>query len=114
MAAPKNRKTQRTVTFEVRTDKALPIGQQVFIAGGAKALGNWRPDGLPLTRMGENVWSGYAILPVGESLEYKITLGDWDSEALDERGATPGNYALKPGGDLTVRHAVTAWKNKRA
>lgn len=113
MTEPKKRKTQRTVTFEVKTAKPLPVGQQVFIAGGAKVLGNWRADGLPLTRMGENVWSGYAILPVGDAVEYKITLGYWDGEALDEKGVTPGNFVLKPGGDITVRHLVTAWKSDR-
>jgi hypothetical protein len=114
MVAPKQRKTQRTVTFEVKTLKPLPVGQQVFIAGGTKALGNWRPDGLPLTRMGENIWSGYAILPVDESVEYKITLGDWDSEALNENGLVPGNHVLKPGGDISVRHIVPGWKSDRA
>lgn len=111
MAAPRQRKTQRTVTFEIRTTKPLPVGQQVFIAGGTKALGNWRPDGLPLTRMGENVWSGSAMLPVNDEVEYKITLGDWNSEALDDEGNIPNNFVLKPGGDVTVRHTVKAWKN---
>jgi hypothetical protein len=114
MAAPKQRKTQRTVTFEVKTARALPVGQQVFIAGGAKVLGHWRPDGLPLTRMGENAWSGYAILPVNETVEYKITRGDWDGEALNDTGLVPGNHVLKPGGDITVRHVVPAWKSDRA
>ncbi len=113
-AAPKQRKTQRTVTFEVKTTRPLNVGQQVFIAGGVNVLGNWRPDGLPLTRMGENAWSGYAILPVSETVEYKITLGDWASEALDETGITPGNFALKPGGDAVARHVVTTWKSDRA
>ncbi|MCS6771645.1 MAG: CBM20 domain-containing protein [Kiritimatiellae bacterium] len=114
MVAPKQRKTERTVTFEVKTVHPLPVGQQVFIAGDSKVLGNWRPDGLPLTRMGENLWSGYAILPVGDTVEYKITLGDWENEALDENGAVPGNHVLKPGGDITVRHVVTAWKSGRS
>ncbi|MCZ7592039.1 MAG: hypothetical protein M5U15_07720 [Kiritimatiellae bacterium] len=114
MAAPKTRKTQRTATFEIKTVRPLKVGQQVFIAGGAKVLGNWRADGLPLTRMGENLWAGYAILPVTETVEYKITLGDWDSEALDENGITPGNFALKPGGDITLRHIVGTWKSDRA
>lgn len=113
MVAPKQRKTQRTATFEVKTIRPLKVGQQVFVAGGAKVLGNWRADGLPLTRMGENLWTGYAILPVAEDVEYKITLGDWDSEALDESGTTPGNFVIKPGGDVTARHVVSAWKLDR-
>lgn len=113
MAAPKNRKTQRTVTFEVKTVKPLSVGQQIFITGDAKMLGHWRPDGLPLTRMGENVWSGHAIVPVTETVEYKITRGSWDTEALGEDGVVPGNHVLRPGGDVAARHVVTTWKDQR-
>lgn len=112
MATSKNRKTQRTVLFEVRTAKPLPVGQQVFVTGNQKMLGHWRADALPLTRMGENAWSGQAILPVGETVEYKFTRGSWDTEAVNPQGVVPGNHELKPGGDLTVRHTVAAWKDQ--
>ena len=49
MASSKVRKTQRTVQFEVKTLKPLPVGQQVFVSGTQRVLGNWRPDGVPLT-----------------------------------------------------------------
>ena len=112
MAVSKSRKTQRTVLFEVRTTKPLPVGQQVFVTGNQKMLGHWRADALPLTRMGENAWSGQAILPVGEAIEYKITRGSWDTEAAGADGTVPGNHVLRPGGDTTVRHAVAAWKDQ--
>lgn len=111
MTAARIRKTTRTVTFEVKTAKPLPVGQQVFIAGAPKPLGAWRPDGLPLTRMGENQWAGHAILPVSDAIEYKITRGSWDTEAVNEDGLVPGNHELKPGGDVTARHAVVTWKD---
>ncbi len=112
MATSKNRKTQRTVLFEVRTAKPLPVGQQVFISGNQKMLGHWRADALPLTRMGENLWSGQALLPIGETIELKITRGSWDTEAVDAKGVVPGNLELRPGGDTTLRHTVVAWKDQ--
>lgn len=114
MAAAKSRKTVRIVLFEVKTSRPLPIGQQVFICGSDKRLGNWRADGLPLTRMGENAWSGHAQLPVAEAVEYKITRGSWGTEALDEKGQIPGNHVLKPGGDITVRHSVASWLDEQS
>lgn len=112
MATSKVRKTQRNVLFEVRTAKPLPVGQQVFVTGNQKMLGNWRADALPLTRMGENAWSGQAILPVSEAIEYKFTRGSWDTEAAGADGTVPDNAILRPGGDATVRHAVAAWKDQ--
>lgn len=112
MAVSKSRKTQRTVLFEVRTAKPLPVGQQVFVSGNQKMLGHWRADALPLTRMGENAWSGQAILPVSEAIEYKITRGSWATEVAGSDGTVPGNFELRPGGDTTVRHTVVAWKDQ--
>jgi|APTNR8051073442_1049403.scaffolds.fasta_scaffold00025_55 hypothetical protein len=112
MAVSKNRKTQRTVLFEVRTAKPLAVGQQVFVTGNQKMLGFWRADALPLTRMGENTWSGQAILPVTEAVEYKFTRGSWSTEAVGSDGVVPGNHELRAGGDITVRHTVAAWKDQ--
>lgn len=112
MATSKVRKTQRTVQFEVKTTKPLPVGQQVFVAGNQRMLGNWRADGLPLTRMGENVWSGHAILSVADSIEFKITRGSWDTESVTEAGVVPGNQVIKPGGDTTLRLTVAAWRDQ--
>jgi len=112
MANGKTRKTQRTVLFDIRTAKPLPVGQQIFVSGNQKMLGHWRPDALPLTRMGENAWSGQAILSVAETVEYKLTRGSWDTEAVEADGTIPGNFVLKSGGDTTVRHSVAAWRDQ--
>lgn len=114
MAAPRTRKTQRTVQFEVKTLKPLPVGQQVFVTGNARMLGHWKADGLPLTRMGENAWAGHAILPVAEAVEFKVTRGLWDTEEVAADGAVPGNHVLKAGGDTTARVSVSAWKDQFA
>lgn len=112
MAKTKTRKTLRTIIFDVRTIKPLPVGQQIFVAGNQKMLGNWRADALPLTRMGENAWSGQAHLPVTEAIEYKLTRGSWATEATESDGQPPPNNEVKPGGDITVRHTIAAWKDQ--
>lgn len=110
----KLRRPDRTVIFEIKTERPLRVGQQVFVAGGVEMLGHWRADGFPLTRMGENLWSGTAILPAGETVEFKVTRGSWDSEEVLADGTVPENSVLKSGSDTTVRKVVAGWKDEVA
>jgi hypothetical protein len=112
MAAKRPRNKDRRVSFEIKTERPLSVGEQVFISGNQQMLGNWRADGFPLTRMADNLWAGSAILPGGETIEFKITRGDWDSEEVNAEGALPGNSVLKAGGDTVVRRTVAGWKDR--
>lgn len=106
-----NRSDMRQVTFEIITRTPLPIGEQIFVTGNQHVLGDWNAEGLPLTRTQDNVWSGTAIVPAGERLEYKLTRGDWTSEEILDSGSPSGNHIIEPGGDLTVQHRVAAWQD---
>lgn len=101
----------RQVTFEIRTRVPLRVGEQVFLAGSERALGGWRPDGFPLTRIDDNVWTGSAALPADQVTEYKITRGTWNTEESLEDGSLPGNKIIDRGGDRVVRHEVLTWKD---
>ena len=68
---------ERMITFEITTSHPLPVGQQVFIAGNLDMLGNWQADGFPLTRLDDNVWTGYTVIAEGLPVEFKITRGTW-------------------------------------
>ena len=96
--------SERAVVFEVTTLKPLPVGQQVFIAGNQPMIGAWHPDGFPLTRMDDNTWAASAILPVGEPLEFKVTRGTWDTEAVAEDGSLLPNTTA----DITINPRVVA------
>lgn len=110
----KNRGKQRQITFEVTTRVPLPVGEQVFVAGSGPVLGDWSPDGLPLTRTDDKVWSGSEFFPEDAAIEYKITRGTWNSEEALEDGATPGNRFVEPGGDRLLQHQVAGWKDMGA
>lgn len=112
MMAAKARSESRQITFEVTTRKPLPVGEQVFITGNHDSLGNWDPDGFPLTRTADNVWVGSAVFPAGQTIEYKITRGSWDSEEALENGAVPAaNKTALADQDRQVRHEVARWKD---
>ena len=85
----KARGESRQITFEVITKTPLPVGEQVFVTGNHDLIGNWEPDGFPLTRTDDNVWSGSAVFPAGQTIEYKITRGSWKSEETGEDGTVP-------------------------
>jgi hypothetical protein len=101
---------ERTVTFEITTLRPLPVGQQVFISGNIDVLGNWQPDGFPLTRLDDNLWSGYAVIRNNTPVEFKITRGTWTSEEADSPGvARRDNLTLPPDGNVSFKHIVNGW-----
>ncbi len=112
MAEKKKRNKSRRITFEVRTARALRVGEQVFVTGNQEMLGKWRPDGYPLTRMADLVWQGTVTVPADEAIEFKVTRGAWDTEEVTASGIIPSDSKLKPGGDTVVRHTVAAWRDE--
>ena len=96
----------------VQTAISLGTGEQVFLTGNLDELGAWRPDGVPMTRVGENRWEVALRLPKGAAAEFKVTRGTWDSEAVDADGRVPENHVLEPGEDATVEVLVEAWKDR--
>ncbi|MFH0908292.1 MAG: CBM20 domain-containing protein [bacterium] len=111
MAAKSKRLTERTISFEIKTRKPLSVGEQVFVTGNINMLGNWHPDGFPLTRMGENLWFGSAIVPAAANAEFKVTRGSWDDEEILEDGSPPPNGTIRASGDAMVRKLIFGWKD---
>lgn len=101
---------ERTITFEITTPTSLPVGQQVFISGNIDMLGAWRPDGFPLTRMDDLLWTGYAVISSGTPIEFKITRGTWNTEEADAEGQVrTHNQTLPEQGNVAYRHKVVRW-----
>jgi hypothetical protein len=110
MAVRKSRSKEKTVLFEITTARPLPIGQQVFVSGNQPMLGDWKPDGLPLTRMDDNTWAASAIIDPNVPLEFKVTRGTWETEALGESGAIPTNTTVAAGRSRIVG-TVHRWRD---
>jgi len=115
VAGGRARPKSRFVKFEISTTTPLPVGEQVFVCGSHEELGLWKPDGLPLTRVSDDLWAGSALCAPSEPLEFKITRGSWETEETEADGVVPANQRLEPGAaDGVVLHTVARWKDRFA
>jgi predicted alpha/beta superfamily hydrolase len=101
---------QPHITFEVISQSPLKEGEQIFITGNQPSLGMWNASATTLIRSGD-VWRKTLAFPVGTKLEFKLTKGTWDSEAMTREGRSPGNYAFEVRGDTTVAYTIPFWKD---
>ena len=99
-----------TVQYEVH---APLIETTPFLAGSAEALGEWRPDGVALSSVGNDTYRG-AFTTLAAEVECKLTLGTWATEALDEEGYLRTNRILKIASDTLIRDTVMAWNDGTA
>ena len=110
-----SKENYRRITFHITTAEPLAAGEQVFVSGTIPAFGSWEPDGLPLTRVDDAIWSGFADILASERVEFKITRGTWQNQAVDEEGNELENQLIRPGNpDLTVNQFVTHWLDDTA
>ncbi len=100
------------ITIEVEAPSSANR-EPVYITGNHPVLGNWAPGRVALNRDDNGHWSGKFPLPRGYLLEFKITRGDWASEATDQSGRPYRNYTYKVRGDDHIRVVVHGWKDRR-
>lgn len=71
-----------------------PKDSDLYLAGSNSALGNWKANGLKLRRNSDGTFSADVPLKVGETLEYKITRGSWDTVEKNADGSERANRTL--------------------
>ncbi|MCU7520317.1 MAG: histidine kinase [Ignavibacteria bacterium] len=89
----------------------LPKDSKVYVAGSHVLLGTWNPGKVVLEKKPEGTWTKALRFKKGETLEFKFTLGSWDSEALNKDGSVPGNHTLTVTSDTILNYDVVNWKN---
>jgi pimeloyl-ACP methyl ester carboxylesterase len=101
------------ITIEVESPDLDPAAT-VYVVGNHPALGDWEPGAAPLTRVKDGLWSRTITLPYGTRVEYKITLGSWTTEALDEQGHPFPNFTLAATRSRTLHYKITNWQKKNS
>lgn len=85
---------------------------RVYITGNHPELGGWEPDrALPLDFDGV-FHHGTIEAETGSHIEYKITRGSWESEAVDAFGHVPSNHRHEVWLDAALQHTVADWKDR--
>ena len=82
----------------------------VFIAGNRTELGNWNPSAVELRKASDSLWSFETMCDSGTELQFKVTSGSWDSQALYESGKTPQNTLIDVTKDTVVILRPLFWK----
>ncbi len=101
------------VEIRVRVDAPVPASSgQVFLAGNLEVLGSWDAAGMPLTRQDDGAWTGSFTAEAGEPVEFKVTRGSWETEALDEHLRVPGNHRIEPDSETSITIRVAGWKDR--
>ncbi len=98
----------------IHTATALGAGEQVFLTGSLMDLGHWNPRGMAMIRVDATQWEARVGVQVPEIFEFKVTRGDWSTEAVDAAGAPLPNQVVDPSRAERVDVMVAGWKDERA
>lgn len=99
-----------SVELIVNVPADTPPDAVVHVAGSLPQLGGvWRPDGVPLARRDDGTWRARLAFPRGATLQYKFTLGSWQTVERDAAGKDIANRRLPLDGDRAVRLVVEGW-----
>lgn len=101
----------QTLTIRVHAPSGTPDTASLYVAGNLHELGSWQPNGLRMSRINSSVWSASMRLPRGTEVEFKVTLGTWDDEALFRPGEVPPNVRLVLTADTTIELFPVSWKD---
>jgi predicted alpha/beta superfamily hydrolase len=99
------------ITFKIHANN-IPDTGKVYISGNQPELGTWHPGLVCLTNTSGNIWERTFSFPAGEAIEFKITRGSWDNEAVNNDGSVPPNIKLIAYSDTTINLTVNAWKDE--
>ena len=81
----------------------------VYLPGNLPELGPWDPQLYPMKGNGTRRIAAL-VVPVGSDIEFKFTLGSWDTEALDHKGDIPGNHIVSVSGDTTFQVTIPKFR----
>jgi hypothetical protein len=103
--------TQHKVTIRV-LPHYLPGGSQIHVVGNHRYLGAWVSSGIPLLPRPDRSWEMTLNFPDSTKLEFKITRGGMEKEAVAIDGKVPSNHSFVVVRDTLVTIEVEDWKDQ--
>ncbi len=99
------------VIFNVIVPASTPAEAKIFIAGNHPLLGNWDSNKVELTKQNDSLWTITRSFPKNFWLEFKITRGSWNAQAIYEAGVIPGNTQFVVRNDTAVTIRPKTWSD---
>lgn len=100
--------------IKVLVPPSSPAGTGVFIPGNQPALGDWDPGKVRLEQQNDSLWTITRKFPQGTFIEFKITRGSWDTEAIYQAGMVPGNTSFVARVDTAITLRPVTWRDEQS
>lgn len=84
----------QTVRLHVQVPPTTPADAPIFVAGSVPAVGSWKADGLKLERQADGSFAADVAFEAGQTLEFKITRGSWETVEKTADGGERANRAV--------------------
>src|SRR5688500_12974464 len=78
----------------VRVPADTPAEDSIYFAGSLPSVGAWKADGVKLARREDGSFTGDLDVPVGQTLEFKITRGSWETVEKNADGSERANRSI--------------------
>jgi predicted alpha/beta superfamily hydrolase len=101
-----------SLRVEVHLSDIIDSTETIFITGSDSAVGNWNPGRIPLTRINDLLWKFEGSFQKGTRLQFKITRGSWEKEALYDSATIPSNFEITLQHDTTMNLKPLTWSDK--
>lgn len=99
------------ITFQVYPPEKVSKDYKIFIVGNRPELGNWNPGKVALSKNQNGFFEIAIDFTQNTKIEYKITRGSWDKEAIYEDGIVPENSKLHIFKDQNITIHVKNWRD---
>ncbi|MFA5833564.1 MAG: alpha/beta hydrolase-fold protein [Bacteroidota bacterium] len=104
-----SQKMNVTVVVELQKG-ARDSTQTVYIVGNRSEIGFWNPAAVALNKISDSIWNIKTSIDSGTVLQFKITAGSWDTEAIFDSGRVPPNTLIDVTKDTIVILRPLFWK----
>jgi len=104
-------KNTANVTIEVTADD-LNDSVEVYITGNDEIFGNWQSDVVKLDKIEKGKWRDTFTFQIGKKIEFKLTRGSWETEALNPDSTIPPNYTFEILNDTLIKIKVNLWADQ--
>jgi predicted alpha/beta superfamily hydrolase len=103
-----------TLRFVVTVPQDTPDGETIYLCGDDAQLGNWDGAGFELQPQGGNVYGGELDFVRGAQVQFKATLGSWQTVEKNEFGEEIENRWVIADKDKDVSVVIAGWANGQA
>lgn len=98
-----------TVTLVVHPPADTPADATLYVAGNHPSLGPWSPNKHALVKANDGTWQTRLELPDRFELQYKTTLGNWETVEKAAGGVDIANRTATVANGLVLEIHVATW-----